>query len=142
MLISPFFRWLFLPLYSYWWIQQTCFSIFSLLLVLYILEICNLVIYFKFQENQILEVSVGRYNFKEVAFFCENNMVLSFFFLCQHVSAYEVVIPAAMMLVLSIIHSQIVSTNSSSSVTLQKSKSKRRRIKRRGTNVERNKSYS
>ncbi|KAL0274911.1 UNVERIFIED_CONTAM: hypothetical protein PYX00_002933 [Menopon gallinae] len=109
-----FIRWLFLPLYSYWWIQQTCFSIFSLLLILYILEICNLVIYFKFQDNQILE----------------------------HVSAYEVVIPAAMMLVLSIIHSQIVSTNSSSSLTLQKSKSKRRRVKRRGTNVERNKSYT
>ncbi|KAK6626671.1 hypothetical protein RUM44_009147 [Polyplax serrata] len=50
-------RWLFLPLYLYWWIEQTCISIFVLLLLLYILQLCNMIVYFSNNDDHLFEVS-------------------------------------------------------------------------------------
>nr|CAD7453102.1 unnamed protein product [Timema tahoe] len=70
-----------LPAYSRWWLQQTSPRVFVLLFVLYCLQLVNMALYF----------------------FCSQHID-------EHVSLSEVLVPGAMMMILSIIHSQIIST--------------------------------
>nr|XP_018901174.1 PREDICTED: putative homeodomain transcription factor isoform X2 [Bemisia tabaci] len=77
-------RLLCLPLHSKWWIAQTSSYVFALLLFLYVLQLVNIIIYY---------YASSLYENEQVSF-------------------YEVLLPVAMMLVLSLIHSQIVSTHS------------------------------
>ncbi|KAG8267060.1 regulation of nucleic acid-templated transcription [Homalodisca vitripennis] len=45
-------RLLFLPLQSAWWAQQTSYIVFGALLLLYILQIINMILYFYFSPHQ------------------------------------------------------------------------------------------
>ncbi|XP_047108069.1 protein PHTF1 isoform X1 [Schistocerca piceifrons] len=75
-----------LPAYSHWWIQQTSPRVFVLLTTLYVLQLVCGVTYFYYcslTEDGTLE----------------------------RVTASEVMVPVAMMIILSVIHSQIVSTH-------------------------------
>ncbi|XP_014218418.1 putative homeodomain transcription factor isoform X2 [Copidosoma floridanum] len=78
-------RLLILPLTARWWIQQTSFRIYIFFLLLYGFQMLNIYIYF------------SHYN-------TENET--------ENVTMSEVLIPTAMMLILCMVHSQIVSTNS------------------------------
>ncbi|KAK2580169.1 hypothetical protein KPH14_012440 [Odynerus spinipes] len=80
-----FQRLLLLPLYKTWWSQQTSFRVFALFLLLYSLQLVNTLLYFTYGSK-------------------ENETDI--------VSTSEVLIPGVMMLILCIVHSHIVSTNS------------------------------
>ncbi|KAF2885534.1 hypothetical protein ILUMI_20684 [Ignelater luminosus] len=80
-------RFFLLPLYSKWWVQQTSGKVFILLLSLYLLQLFNVSIY-SYNINKLPEDST------------------------EYVPCTEVVVPIIMMWVLSLIHSQIVSTQS------------------------------
>lgn len=101
-------RLLLLPFYGHWWIQQTSRRVFILLLILYIFQLLNMILFFWFSSYMADEVT-------------------------EHVSATEVLIPSAMMLVLSFLHSQIVAPHSApTGHNLSSSKSRRmKRTKRR-----------
>ncbi|XP_012251467.2 protein phtf [Athalia rosae] len=79
-------RLLLLPMHRTWWVQQTSPRIFALFLLLYCLQIFNVVVYCCYSMKNNSEPEI--------------------------VSAFEVLIPAGMMLVLCMVHSQIVSTSS------------------------------
>ncbi|XP_014253008.1 putative homeodomain transcription factor isoform X2 [Cimex lectularius] len=98
-------RLIFLPLYIEWWSHQTSFKMFFILLILYILQMANMAMYF-----------YAYYNLPEGTIKCVNTS--------------EVVIPVAMMVILAILHSQIVSPRSSGAKDLAPFDSKARRIKR------------
>ncbi|XP_058810861.1 protein phtf isoform X2 [Phymastichus coffea] len=76
-------RLLFLPFNAQWWIQQTSTRIYIFFLLLYGLQMLNIYIYLNYYLK-------------------ENDVV----------TMSEVLVPAVMMLTLSMVHSQIVSTNS------------------------------
>ncbi|XP_046834327.1 protein phtf-like isoform X5 [Vespa crabro] len=78
-------RLLFLPLYKTWWSQQTSIRVFVLFLLLYSLQLINILLYFAYGDR-------------------ENEADI--------VSTSEVFIPSVMMLILCLVHSHIVSTNS------------------------------
>ncbi|KAL2712659.1 protein phtf isoform X5 [Vespula squamosa] len=78
-------RLLFLPLYKTWWSQQTSIRVFVLFLLLYSLQLINVLLYFAYGDR-------------------ENEADI--------VSTSEVFIPSVMMLILCLVHSHIVSTNS------------------------------
>ncbi|XP_021928812.1 putative homeodomain transcription factor isoform X2 [Zootermopsis nevadensis] len=102
-------RLLLLPVYSRWWIQQTSPTIYALLLLMYVLQLISTALYCRY-----------------CAFYTEEDSAE------QHVSASEVLVPGAMMLVLSLIHSQIVSTHTGPARHLTGAKSRRvKRTKRR-----------
>ncbi|XP_075215906.1 putative homeodomain transcription factor isoform X2 [Lycorma delicatula] len=96
-------RMLFVPLYSRWWAQQTSPRVFVLLLTLYLLQLFNIGLYFYVTSAHDDET-------------------------VERVTVAEVLVPAAMMLVLSVIHSQIISPNGS--ITAGSNNSKVRRLKR------------
>ncbi|KAL1464847.1 hypothetical protein WDU94_004458 [Cyamophila willieti] len=79
------FRLLLLPFYTTWWSKQTCFKFSILLLVLYVLQILNTCLYFTHIDSSD-----------------DTN---------ERVSASEVLVPFVMMLVLTVIHSLIISTS-------------------------------
>ncbi|XP_039290801.1 protein phtf [Nilaparvata lugens] len=100
-------RLVFLPLYSRWWAQQTSPKIFGFLLVLYFLQLFNTGLY--------LYITSGH----------DEDTI-------EMITVAEVLVPAAMMLVLCVIHSQIVSPYSSVSSGSSPGKTRRiRRTKRR-----------
>ncbi|KAF6213885.1 hypothetical protein GE061_011610 [Apolygus lucorum] len=105
-------RLVFLPIYRKWWCHQTSGKLFLALLLLYILQVLN----------------VGAYVY---ASYYVANSDSEF----QSVSSSEVWIPAGMMLLLSILHSQIVSPRSSGAKDLApfNNKSRRKRTKKRLT---------
>ncbi|XP_015178258.1 PREDICTED: putative homeodomain transcription factor isoform X1 [Polistes dominula] len=78
-------RFLFLPLYKTWWTQQTSIRVFVLFLLLYSLQLINVLLYFSYEDR-------------------ENE--------ADTVSTSEVFMPSVMMLILCLVHSHIVSTNS------------------------------
>ncbi|XP_015117165.1 putative homeodomain transcription factor isoform X2 [Diachasma alloeum] len=88
-----------LPFYRNWWTQQTSGRIFCLFLLLYSLQILNVVIYTKAGDPS------------------ESNIV----------SMTELLVPAAMMFVLCTVHSQIVSTNSGPAIVKGHNRSRIRR---------------
>lgn len=96
-------RLLFLPLYWRWWVHQTTQRAYTALMVLYLLQAFNVGLYFHYIQYHSDEVS-------------------------ESVSACEVLVPTFMMIILSIIHSQIVCTNNGQSPELHERS--RRRIKR------------
>ncbi|XP_055538024.1 protein phtf isoform X2 [Wyeomyia smithii] len=83
-------RLLFLPVYAKWWVQQTSPKVFILLLTLYLLQMVNLGIY--------------SYNVNKPGMNQEEHIV----------SITDFLIPLALSLLLSVIHSQIVATASNS----------------------------
>ncbi|XP_053684945.1 protein phtf isoform X2 [Sabethes cyaneus] len=83
-------RLLFLPVYAKWWVQQTSPKVFILLLTLYLLQMINLGIY--------------SYNVNKAGSNQEEHIV----------SITDFLIPLALSLLLSVIHSQIVATASNS----------------------------
>ncbi|XP_037026446.1 putative homeodomain transcription factor isoform X2 [Bradysia coprophila] len=104
-------RFLLLPLYSQWWVQQTSRKIYNFLLTLYALQVFNF----------------GMYIY--VTSYCEENIVI----------VRDLMLPNLLSLLLSVIHSQIVATTDGrvkSSIDLQE---KRRRLSRR--NVKRKTSW-
>ncbi|XP_052872387.1 protein phtf isoform X2 [Anopheles cruzii] len=86
-------RFLLLPVYARWWVQQTSPGVFLLLLVLYLLQMLNLGIY-SYRVR-----SVGQDEAEQI----------------EHiVTMADFLIPLALSLLLSVIHSQIVATASNS----------------------------
>lgn len=94
-------RLLFLPAYAEWWCSQTSSKLFALLLLLYILQVINTSLYFLLPEETI-----------------------------QLIPGSEVAIPGAMMVLLTILHSHIVSPRSAGGKELAPFDTKARRIKR------------
>lgn len=78
-------RWLLMPFYANWWMRQTSGRFFSIILILYIVQMVNIVIYF-----------VYTYTFSYSDF--------------ESISCMEVMVPILMAWLLSLIHSQIVAT--------------------------------
>ncbi|CAB0044323.1 unnamed protein product [Trichogramma brassicae] len=95
-------RLLFLPFTADWWIQQTSSSIYFFFLLLYFLQVFNLYLYF--------------YHYPK-----DNKSDI--------VSMSEVLVPAVMMITLSMIHSQIVSTNSGAKIINKYDKKQVRKIR-------------
>ncbi|XP_008216637.1 putative homeodomain transcription factor [Nasonia vitripennis] len=93
-------RLLFLPYHAQWWIHQTSFRIYILFILLYGLQMLNLYIFFNYfpKENESDIITIS-----------------------------EVITPAVMMLILCLVHSQIVSTNSGPILSI---KYDRQRIRR------------
>lgn len=108
-------RLLLLPIYAKWWVQQTSPRVFVLLLALYMLQMINLGIY--------------SYNVNKTGADQEEHIV----------SMSEFLIPIALSLLLSVIHSQIVATGSHNNSLCMKMKKcqshstlkKRERIRRK-----------
>ncbi|EZA58100.1 hypothetical protein DMN91_006406 [Ooceraea biroi] len=100
-----FQRLLLLPLYKKWWIQQTSDRIFVLFLLLYSLQVVNIILYY---------VNANRENEVET------------------VSMSEVLVPIIMMFILCTVHSHIVSTHSGPAMTCNQS---RQRMTRRSRHV-------
>uniref|UniRef100_A0A1B6KST5 PHTF1/2 N-terminal domain-containing protein n=1 Tax=Graphocephala atropunctata TaxID=36148 RepID=A0A1B6KST5_9HEMI len=101
-------RLLFLPLQSTWWAQQTSYGVFAALLLLYVLQIFNMILYFYFSPHQNDGDEV------------------------EQLSVSEVLVPLAMMFGLSLLHSQIVSPYSCVSQCTSGRKTRRaKRSKRR-----------
>lgn len=108
-------RLLFLPVYAKWWVQQTSPKVFVLLLALYLLQMVNLGIY--------------SYNVNKAGAEQEEHIV----------AISDFLIPMALSLLLSVIHSQIVATAPNSSTLCHKMKKchshstlkKRERIRRK-----------
>ncbi|XP_063992480.1 protein phtf isoform X2 [Diachasmimorpha longicaudata] len=94
-----------LPFYKNWWTQQTSRRIFCLFLLLYSLQILNVIIYMKAGEQS------------------ESNIV----------SMTEILVPTLMMFVLCTVHSQIVSTNSGPTVINGPNRSRIRRSRHERT---------
>lgn len=82
-------RFLLLPIYAKWWVEQTSPKIFGFLLFLYVLQMFNWAVY--------------SYNIHRVDLDYDSEHV---------VSLIEFIIPMALSLILSTIHSQIVATAS------------------------------
>ncbi|XP_046740762.1 protein phtf isoform X2 [Diprion similis] len=108
-------RLLFLPLHKSWWVQQTSPRIFLLFLLLYCLQIFNIGVYYYYSVKDSSEPEI--------------------------VSAFEVLIPAGMMLVLCMVHSQIVSTSSGRATADSEHSSKPNRSKRRRCHVNKKRTH-
>uniref|UniRef100_A0A1B6G604 PHTF1/2 N-terminal domain-containing protein n=1 Tax=Cuerna arida TaxID=1464854 RepID=A0A1B6G604_9HEMI len=103
-------RLLFLPLQSAWWAQQTSYIVFGALLLLYTLQIVNMILYFYFSPHQPDGDEI------------------------EQLSVSEVLVPLAMMFGLSLLHSQIVSPYSCVNQCTSSRKARRaKRSKRRPT---------
>ncbi|XP_058120630.1 protein phtf [Anopheles ziemanni] len=91
-------RFLLLPVYARWWVQQTSPGVFMLLLTLYLLQMLNLGIY-SYRARSIVA------NNDEEEGTCADQV--------DHiVTMSDFLIPLALSLLLSVIHSQIVATAS------------------------------
>lgn len=105
-------RLLFLPYHAQWWIHQTSFRIYILFLLLYVLQTLDLYIFFNYfpkeNESDVRSFNIAcEINFKEFyTIIINKNLFL------QIITISEVITPVAMMLILCLVHSQIVSTNS------------------------------
>uniref|UniRef100_A0A1Y1N4T8 PHTF1/2 N-terminal domain-containing protein n=1 Tax=Photinus pyralis TaxID=7054 RepID=A0A1Y1N4T8_PHOPY len=99
-------RFLLLPLYSKWWVQQTSGKIFLLLLSLYILQLFNIAVY-SYNTSKLSDDST------------------------EYVPCTEIVVPVIMMWVLSFIHSQIMATQSDHHPPSQTQKRKNFRRRRK-----------
>lgn len=114
-------RFLFLPLYAKWWVEQTSPKVFTLLLLVYLVQMFNWGVY---------SINVNRLGPDT-----DQDHI---------VSMSELLIPVALSLILSVIHSQIVATASNVSKSEKqrqpqqqtggKHKRKRERVKRRKKN--------
>ncbi|KFB35122.1 hypothetical protein ZHAS_00001027 [Anopheles sinensis] len=92
-------RFLLLPVYARWWVQQTSPGVFLLLLTLYLLQMLNLGIY-SYRVRSIVATNDAEGT-------CADQL--------DHiVTMSDFLIPLALSLLLSVIHSQIVATASNS----------------------------
>lgn len=117
-------RLLFLPFYRHWWIRQTSVGIFQFLLVLYGFQIVNMAIYF---SRPIVQAGVSDLSSSVV------NVTADAEIISHDVTAEEVFLPILMMIILSFLLSQMVSThgNPCRSVRRNKSKVRMKRTKRK-----------
>ncbi|XP_049299112.1 protein phtf isoform X1 [Anopheles funestus] len=93
-------RFLLLPVYARWWVQQTSPGVFLLLLMLYLLQMLNLGVY--------------SYCARSVSGSSESEPKLTTEPVDHIVTISDFLIPLALSLLLSVIHSQIVATASNS----------------------------
>ncbi|KAG8035490.1 hypothetical protein G9C98_006936 [Cotesia typhae] len=98
-------RLILLPFYKSWWIQQTSSRIFLLFILLYSLQIFNIIIF----------IAGANFNDSDI------------------VSLTEVLMPVAMMFLLCTVHSQIVSTNSDPTISTGINRSRARRSRHERT---------
>ncbi|CAG5077263.1 Similar to phtf: Protein phtf (Drosophila melanogaster) [Cotesia congregata] len=98
-------RLILLPFYKSWWIQQTSSRIFLLFILLYSLQIFNIIIF----------IAGANFNDSDI------------------VSLTEVLMPVAMMFLLCTVHSQIVSTNSGPTISTGINRSRARRSRHERT---------
>lgn len=89
-------RLFFLPFHRRWWMQQTSYGVFKLLMVLYGFQVVNMVIYFT-RPSQLTSDSNLQLN--ETS---DNQEVMY-----HDVSAEEVLVPVLMMCILSLLLSQV-----------------------------------
>jgi p-aminobenzoyl-glutamate transporter AbgT len=101
-------RYIFLPLYSKWWVKETSPRLFVILLLLYFLQMINWAIYSLHQKTAS--------NHKDVVDDDEEENSID---LC------ELLIPMGLSLLLSFIHSQIVAT---SAITSRSSNKRRHKV--------------
>jgi uncharacterized membrane protein len=88
------FRYLFLPLFSRWWVKETSAKVFVLLITLYLLQMVNWSIYSLHVRNNTTDEEKNE----------ENSVPLC-----------ELLIPMALSMLLCLVHSQIVATSATSS---------------------------
>ncbi|XP_046914500.2 putative homeodomain transcription factor [Dermatophagoides farinae] len=103
MLFQAILRVVFFPLYLRWWAEQTSACLVALLFILYIMQIIS--IRFYYQKNLSTFNNTSFTNSSSTS----NSMKSNEF---AEISATEVLMPIAMMIVLGIIHTQIVGTKS------------------------------
>ncbi|XP_061397395.1 protein phtf [Musca vetustissima] len=106
-------RYIFLPLYAQWWVKQTSRNAFGLLFFLYMTQMINWAVYTcnvnRLEAAAALNVSDGISMTTNITQTIANNDDKSE---NDHiVSISELLIPMALSLLLSLIHSQIVATN-------------------------------
>lgn len=94
-------RLLFLPLYRQWWIRQTSTRIFKLLLILYLFQILNMIIYLSRPANFSSEF-INNNNGQNSTNASESQESSS-----NDVTAEEVLVPGLMMCILSFLLSQV-----------------------------------
>ncbi|XP_040172922.1 protein phtf isoform X2 [Anopheles arabiensis] len=105
-------RFLLLPVYARWWVQQTSPGVFLLLLMLYLLQMLNLGIYSYCARSPPPPSSTDTATGSDGA---EPNAKLPPTDTVDHiVTISDFLIPLALSLLLSVIHSQIVATASNS----------------------------
>lgn len=99
-------RYLLLPLYAKWWVAQTSSRIFAFLLLLYVVQMMNWAIY---------SYNVNRNNYRtdnNESDVCIDPVVKSTNGSAEFILMTELLMPMALSLMLSVIHSQIVATSS------------------------------
>ncbi|XP_075147407.1 protein phtf-like [Haematobia irritans] len=98
-------RYLFLPLYAQWWVKQTSPNAFGLLFFLYMSQMVNLAVYsYNVKDDSNIQ---GKADTNRTATYTNDEKSDT-----EHViSISELLIPMALSLLLSLIHSQIVATN-------------------------------
>lgn len=107
-----FIRFICLPVYAKWWVAQTSPKVFAFFLTLYALQMFNWAVY----SYNVHKVHDGNDNESST---CTSQGVDSES--QQHfVSLTELLVPLALSLVLSFIHSQIVATASSNALSAAK----------------------
>lgn len=144
-------RYFFLPIYAKWWVAQTSPQLFVILLCLYISQMINWGIY-TFHANRVEpnNSEVGFYidNILKIKCMVESTPILILdilrdtnqncicFSFQTTVPISELLIPIALGLVLSLIHSQIVATNTCNGVNSNRKRTissgkPRERVRRR-----------
>lgn len=98
-------RYLFLPLYTRWWVIQTSGKVFMLLLTLYVLQMINWAIY-SLHINKVLSPNAARPEEESTVPLC------------------ELLIPMGLSMLLCFVHSQIVATSSANSSATSKGRQK------------------
>lgn len=93
-------RLIFLPLYRQWWIRQTSCSIFQVLIILYVFQIINMVLYFTRPTQGTGDVT-GAATIVNASTESQQEIM------AHDVSAEEVLVPGLMMCILSLLLSQV-----------------------------------
>lgn len=96
-------RLLFLPFHRNWWVRQTSWGVFQLLLVLYGFQVINMAIYFTRSSQGVSGDPTGA-TIRSTNETNDNHEVVS-----HDVSAEEVMVPVLMMCILSLLLSQVQS---------------------------------
>lgn len=91
-------RLLFLPFYRHWWIRQTSWGIFQILLVLYAFQIINTILYITRPAPAVGDLMPG---------IAANVSAESQEVMGHDISAEEVLVPGFMMCLLSLLLSQV-----------------------------------
>ena len=119
-------RLVFLPWYRSWWIRQTSYGIFHLLLVLYGFQIFNMTTYFSWAFSSSSTIGWSLTNSSSDSNATADHSVEA---VPNELTSEEVLVPGLMMCMLSLLLSQMVSTHVNCSRPMRRPKN-RIRIKR------------